>query len=201
MKEYMSGSELRQCLHISTRKMKYLMDNNYIPHENTGHTTHKYRIRREDVTDFMRRMENEDGFLSELTGLFSNRTEWHPLPLLEVTKENCSAFRAWLTEQWQELPDALPVKDVIKLIGGRPIQIHELINNGTLHGVTIGSKVYCSKSEVIKYAASREKLANPNSQIYRELIRAFKKRQCRVRENEKRRCKRQDLRNQGVSND
>ena len=34
-KEFMSGSELRQYLHISTRKMKYLMDNNYIPHENT----------------------------------------------------------------------------------------------------------------------------------------------------------------------
>ena len=44
-KEFMSGSELRQYLHISTRKMKYLMDNNYIPHENTGHTTHKYRVR------------------------------------------------------------------------------------------------------------------------------------------------------------
>ena len=27
-KEFMSGSELRQYLHISTRKMKYLMDNN-----------------------------------------------------------------------------------------------------------------------------------------------------------------------------
>ena len=48
-KQFMSGSELRQYLHISTRKMKYLMDNNYIPHENTGHTTHKYRVRTEDT--------------------------------------------------------------------------------------------------------------------------------------------------------
>lgn len=29
-KEFMSGSELRQYLHISTRKMKYLMDNHYM---------------------------------------------------------------------------------------------------------------------------------------------------------------------------
>ena len=41
-KDFMSGSELRQYLHISTRKMKYLMDHDYIPHENTGHATHKY---------------------------------------------------------------------------------------------------------------------------------------------------------------
>ena len=77
-KEFMSGSELRQYLHISTRKMKYLMDNNYIPHENTGHTTHKYRVRTEDAVWFKARMDTEPGFLSELSGMFSNRTEWHP---------------------------------------------------------------------------------------------------------------------------
>ena len=77
-KEFMSGSELRQYLHISTRKMKYLMDHNYIPHENTGHATHKYLVRTEDAVRFKTRMDTELGFLSELSGMFSNRTEWHP---------------------------------------------------------------------------------------------------------------------------
>ena len=40
----MSGSELRQYLHISTRKMKYLMDNDYIPHENNGLFLTEYRF-------------------------------------------------------------------------------------------------------------------------------------------------------------
>lgn len=48
-KENMSGYQLRQYLHISTRKVKYLMDNNYIPHENTRHTTHKYKVLIEDA--------------------------------------------------------------------------------------------------------------------------------------------------------
>ena len=61
-KDFMSGSELRQYLHISTRKMKYLMDHDYIPHENTGHATHKYRVRREEAEKFKYRMETEDGF-------------------------------------------------------------------------------------------------------------------------------------------
>ena len=105
-KEFMSGSELRQYLHISTRKMKYLMDNNYIPHENTGHTTHKYRVRTEDAVRFKARMDTEPGFLSELSGMFSNRTKWHPLPMFEATPENCEAFRRWLNSQWAELPEA-----------------------------------------------------------------------------------------------
>ena len=99
--EFMSGSELRQYLHISTRKMKYLMDNNYIPHENTGHTTHKYRVRTEYAVRFKARMDTEPGFLSELSGMFSNRTEWHPLPMFEATPENCEAFRRWLTYSGQ----------------------------------------------------------------------------------------------------
>ena len=93
-KKYMSGCQLRQYLHISTRKMKYLMDHDYIPHENTGHATHKYRVLVEDAEVFKYRMENETGFLAELNGMFSNRTEWHPRPLIEVTEENCNAFRA-----------------------------------------------------------------------------------------------------------
>ena len=101
--KYMSGCKLRQYLHISTRKMKYLMDHNYIPHENTGHTTHKYRVLIEDAEMFKLRMDTEVGFLSELNGLFSNRTEWHPRPLLEATEENCKAFRLWLEMLWAEL--------------------------------------------------------------------------------------------------
>ncbi|MDO5412901.1 MAG: hypothetical protein Q4G31_05430, partial [bacterium] len=71
-KEYLSGSELRQYLHISTRKMKYLMDHDYIPHEDTGQATRKYRVRREDAIAFKQRVETEPGFLSEPTGCFNN---------------------------------------------------------------------------------------------------------------------------------
>lgn len=186
----MSGSEVRQYLHISTRKMKYLMDNNYIPHENTGHATHKYRVRREDVEAFAYRIDNEVGFLSELTGMFSNRTEWHPRPLLEVTKENCKAFKKWLKTEWADLPDALPVVQAAKLIGCQPHRIHEIAREGKITAVTLGRTEYIPKNELIAYAASPEKLSKPTSNTYKELIRKFKARQCRERENEKRREKR-----------
>ncbi len=81
-KDFMSGSELRQYLHISTRKMKYLMDHDYIAHENTGHATHKYRVSREEAERFKCRVETEDGFLAELSGKFSNRTGRQPRRIL-----------------------------------------------------------------------------------------------------------------------
>ena len=141
-KQFMSGSELRQYLHISTRKMKYLMDNNYIPHENTGHTTHKYRVRTEDAVRFKARMDTEPGFLSELSGMFSNRTEWHPLPMFEATPENCEAFRRWLSSHWAELPDALPTQTAAELVGHSPQRIYEWIQEEALTGIKLGSIQY-----------------------------------------------------------
>ena len=189
-KEFMSGSELRQYLHISTRKMKYLMDNNYIPHENTGHTTHKYRVRTEDAVRFKARMDTEPGFLSELSGMFSNRTEWHPKPLIEVTEENCTAFRQWLEKEWAELPEALPTQMAAELVGHNPQSIHKLIKENVLHGVKIGAVQYIPKTEFIAYMALPKKLAVPRTEKYKELIKAFKYKQRREHENEQRRCKR-----------
>lgn len=189
-KKYMSGSQLRQYLHISTRKMKYLMDHNYIPHENTGHATHKYRVLAEDAEAFKYRMDNEEGFLAELNGKFSNRTEWHPRPLIEVTEENCNAFRQWLENEWAELPDALPTKTAAALVGHNPQRIHEMIKNETLHGIKIGAVQYIPKTEFISYMASPQKLSNSRTEKYKELIRAFKYKQRRERENEQRRRKR-----------
>lgn len=188
-KKYMSGCQLRQYLHISTRKMKYLMDHNYIPHENTGHATHKYRVLVEDAEVFKYRMENETGFLAELNGMFSNRTEWHSKPLIDVTEENCNAFRLWLEKEWAELPDALPTKTASSLIGCQPQRIYELIKENVLHGIKIGAVQYIPKSEFIVYTASPEKLAKPTSDEYRKLIQEFKKRMCRERENAKKKGK------------
>lgn len=189
-KNYMSGCQLRQYLHISTRKMKYLMDHNYIPHENTGHATHKYRVLKEDAEKFKFRMDNEIGFLAELNGMFSNRTEWYPRPLIEVTEENCTAFRQWLEKEWAELPEALPTQTAAELVGHSPQRIHEWIREETLTGIKLGTVQYCAKAEFIGFMASPQRLAHPRTEKYKELIREFKYIQRRERENEQRRQKR-----------
>ena len=141
------------------------MDHNYIPHENTGHTTHKYRVLIEDAEKFKFRMDNEIGFLAELNGMFSNRTEWHPRPLIEVTEENCEAFSLWLEKEWAEFPDALPTQTAAELMGHNPQSIHKLIKENVLHGVKIGAVQYIPKIEFISYLASPKKLATYRKSI------------------------------------
>ena len=165
----MSGSELRQYLHISTRKLKYLMDHDYIPHENTGQTTHKYRVLVKDARAFKRRMDTEPEFLSELTGLFNNR----PPAAKKHTIIDSESFQNYLLLRWEALPDALPTQQAAQLIGVNPQRLHEQIRAGKLHGAKIGGRQYCVKVEIIAYASAPKRLAHPRDEAYKALIEGY----------------------------
>ena len=172
-KEYLSGSELRQYLHISTRKMKYLMDHDYIPHEDTGQATHKYRVRREDAIAFKQRMETEPGFLSELTGCFNNGGIVERSPAGERAVIDSRDFQNYLLLLWASLPEALPTQEAARRIGVNPQRLHELIRAGKLHGVKIGRAQYCVKREIIAYAAAPARLAHPSGETYKALVAGY----------------------------
>ena len=63
-KQFMSGSELRQYLHISTRKMKYLMDNNYI-NRTEWHPLPMFEATPENCEAFRRWLESQWAELPE----------------------------------------------------------------------------------------------------------------------------------------
>ena len=140
-------------------------------------------------------MEQEPNFLRELSGQFSSRKTHRPKrPTLKPTEENCREFEAFLTDLWAELPDALPATEAATLVGYAPQRIRELIKENVLHGVKVGAVQYIVKNEFIAYLSFAEKLSKPITPAYYELIRNFKRRQCRVRENEKRRITRPETR-------
>ena len=165
----MSGSKLCRYLHISTRKMKYLMDHDYIPHENTGQATHKYRVLAKDARAFKRRMETEPDFLSELAGLFNSQTPAEK----KRSVIDSEGFQNYLLLLWEALPDALPTQQAARLIGVNPQRIHEQIRAGTLHGAMIGGKQYCVKLEIIAYASAAKRLAHLRGDAYRALIEGY----------------------------
>ena len=195
-KQYMSGCQLRQYLHISTRKLKFLMDHKLIPHINTGHATHKYLVLKEDAEKFLVRLGTDQKLIEKLRGQFPHEGERHPKPFFVASEENCTAFRYWLEKRWAEFPDALPTLTAAQISGHNAQRIRELIKENILHGVIISTTQYIAKTEFISYLSTPEKLAIPRTEAYRELIREFKKRQCRERENEIRRQKRKMAREQ-----
>ena len=168
----LTGSQLRQYLHISTRKLKYLMDHDYIPHEDTGQATYRYRVRWEDAVEFKRRMEEEPGFLGELAGQFSShhppKPRPKPEPVFQPTPENCRRFRQWLAQRWANQPDALPIQRAAQLLGRTPQTLHRWVKLGKLPAAQVGRFQYCPKGELLRFLATPEHLPN-----CRELLRLF----------------------------
>lgn len=179
MDKILSGSELRQYLHISTRKMKYLLDHGYIPCENNGQATHKHSVRLDDADEFKRKSETQPGFLSELSGVFTSRKCGKKPLMFEATEANCAAFCAYLTEKWADFPDALPTQQAAALVGCQPQKLHKAVADSQLHGVKIGSVQYIVKEEFITYIAAPVRLSAATSETLRIMIMEFKKRQKR----------------------
>ena len=170
MGAYLSADELYRYLHISKRKLKFLLENGYIPCIDTEKKTHRFLIKISDAKDFKRRMDTESGFLSELYGQFNSGIYKPRKKLIDPTPENCRAFQKFLTERWADFPDALPTKLAAELIGCAPQRVGDWMRKGVISSVSIGGARYCSKAEVIAYCASPEMLRRPGAERYRGLI-------------------------------
>lgn len=178
---YISGSELRQFLHISTRKMKFIMDNNLIPHENTGQVTHKYRVKRKDAAKFKSKMKSDPNFMIEFKGQFTSRPDKQKEKVkrekenTEFTLSNEKKFVSYIKMLWQDLPDAIPAQEVAKIIGVNPKSLHRLKREGKLNSVNIAHVQYCAKSEIIYYLASETQIRFNRTEEYLAIYNGFLK--------------------------
>ena len=168
---YMSGEELYQFLHVSKRKMKYMLENGYLPYIDTGKKTHRYIVLRTDAETFAERLKNDQVVKADLKGLF-NSTQI-PLPP-KIDEESCKQFAKHLHEIWRNEPDALPVGRVAELVGLHRGRICELCKQGRLFYVNVEDRWICSKENVIAHFSSPEVLRKLNmTQRLGELAKGF----------------------------
>ena len=176
----LTGSEFRQYVHISTRKMKYLMDNDIVPHLNTGQTTHKYDIKKSDADEFLRKVKCDPAFMSDCKGLFSSRYE-HPKRFepLNADKERetkrdlnekYSHAVSYFTYLWRDQPDILRATAAADLIGANRQYIRRKQESDELNVVMIKGTLMLSKRELIRFVCTKKHIFNPPTIKLKELI-------------------------------
>ena len=176
---YMSGSELRKYLHISTRKLKFIMDNGLIPHEDTGRITHKYQISKTEAAKFKKRMAKDKNFMIEYRGLFSSRGNQFERVKAKVDEyidwviENTTEFKSYIKQIMKALPDAIPVQEAARLIGVNPKSLHRLKHEGKLNSVNVGHIQYCAKQEIIEYMVSEVQIRFNRTEEYLKYYKGF----------------------------
>ncbi len=172
---------------MSGRKVIYLLEHNYIPYVNTGKTTHKYQILRKDAESFKLQIEQNPFLLAHLNGNFSSR---EPKTPRHIAPFDYDALNEYLLELWKAAPDAIPINQAAKLLGTSWRYLLKLNENGDLEMIIVMGKKYFLKENIIAYLIRPEVTLRPQIGNYKEVISEFKKQQCRVHENEKRRQKR-----------
>lgn len=173
--EYISGETLYKFLHISKRKMKYLLENGYIPYIDTGKRTYRYVIKIEDAERFKNRYATDSELQDYIKGKFSCGTPYNEMPkLIDATPENSRRFKSFLIKKWNKEPDAITAKRVAELVGLGPQRIRTLCEEKKIFSVKLNERIYCSKETVIKYFSSVERLQKPyTTKVYSDLVKQF----------------------------
>lgn len=84
--EYISAEQLYQICHIAKRKAKWLLDNGVIPCHNSGKKTRCYRIRLEDVINYLQECEHDSEAVIAPVGTFCSYQRVSPIAQIDRTE-------------------------------------------------------------------------------------------------------------------
>jgi hypothetical protein len=162
--------------HISKRKATWLLENGYIPCEDTGKKTRRFKIRITDVIEYLTRLEDSPESLLTPPGIFSSGIKYRPKNKV-VEPIDSDKFMKMLKKRWSSFPDALTVSDVIKMTGYCQTTISEWISKEKLFGVWYRNKYLIPKDCLIEYMATKAHRITQKSKKHMSLIRKFQEQQ------------------------
>lgn len=111
--EVISADQLYRICHISKRKAKWLLEHGYIPCEDSGKKTRRYKIRLNDVIDYLLTLEAASDLVATPVGAFNvKRKQLNPVAQI-CQKE----FQRFLYNIWTDEADILRISDVQVLLG------------------------------------------------------------------------------------
>ena len=179
--------QLYQICHISKRKAKWLLDNKVIPCEDSGKKTWRYRIKTDDVIEYLQNCEIRGDMAP--VGIFSSQQagnrrkkadEFYPLYEYLSIDSHIEQLRNYYIKLFKQFPDGLTTTDIAQMTGFTKTAINGWIQNGYLkayHGQTNRiPKTYlldfvCSNYYIkmhTRSASQREHMLNFLEQILKE---------------------------------
>ncbi|WP_411677821.1 helix-turn-helix domain-containing protein [Caproicibacter sp.] len=172
--EVISQDQLYRICRISKRKATWLLENGYIPCEDTGKKTRRFKIRITDVIEYLIRLEYSPESLLTPLGIFSSGIKYKPKHKM-VEPIDSDEFMKMLKKRWRSSPDALTVDDAVKLTGYCKTTVSEWIAKKKLFGVWYYNKYLIPKDYLIEYMATKAHRITQKSKEHSALIQEYQK--------------------------
>jgi excisionase family DNA binding protein len=150
--EIISQDQLYRICRISKRKATWLLENGYVPCEDSGKKTRRFKIRIDDVIIYLTKLEKHPESLQTPPGIFSSRAKYRSIKQMQEPIDPKS-FTKMLKKEWSNFPDALTTNDVAKLIGYTQSTLSDWIIQNKIIGIRYYNKYLIPKDSLIKYLA------------------------------------------------
>lgn len=177
--EELTLDQMRVICRIAKRSAKYLLDHDIVPCESTGKKTRQYKIRRDDVIEYLK-LRKEWGSQIPI-GVLNGRI---PNPLRQ--KENVNTFSShikpgmecelatYFGSLFKDYPDVLYMRDVLFLTGVSKEAMRKRIKRGDLEAVYYGRKTFIPKQALLDFMLSPSYLSSYfTSKRFNEILGGF----------------------------
>lgn len=134
--QVLSGEQVRCALHISKRKCAWMLNNGFIKCQNTGKRTRKYTVLKEDLLTYIEDSQIHPEKYVTPYAEFSTVKYNKPRPHKTGFPSSLpSTFRPWLEQEFEHVPDALTIQQVIFTTGYTDNTVNRWLRQGHLKSV------------------------------------------------------------------
>lgn len=167
--EIVSMDQFYRICHISKRSAKYLLENDIVPHTDTGKKTWRYEIRLDDIITYLRRRE-QWGSMIPIGAVSSrplsrkkyvSRQSFHHLISPDVDKEK--EVREYFTFIYADYPDVLKTSEVAEITGLHKSTVLKVLKTGELQSLKINRDYMVPKPFLLDFVVTRRYLYSTSS--------------------------------------
>ena len=171
--EVITKDQFYRICHISKRKARWLLENGVIPCEDSGKKTRRFKIKLDDVIEFLE--FRDAGGLDDMmpVGISSSEGYGYP-PKQPRTRLDNGALQAFLLDRWVDSPDMLTVPQTATLCGYSAATIERWFQKNHLEGIIYRGMILLSKESLAEWLASdKGQNIQRQSEVHQELVEDF----------------------------
>ena len=154
----LSGEQVRCILHISKRKCAWMLNNGFIKCQNTGKRTRKYTVFKDDLIAYIEdSAKHPEKYVTPYAEFSSAKyvTARKPRPRKTGFPSSLpSTFRPWLEQEFEHVPDALTIQQVIATTGYTDNTVNRWHRQGYLKSVQTQTTKIIPKLWLIDFCCS-----------------------------------------------
>lgn len=168
--ETITMEQFYRIAHISKRKASWLLTNGIVPCEDSGKQTRRFKIRLDDVIDYLQKVQGGTLNVSIPSGIFaSGATSKPPREYLD-----CDELKEQFLADWYAAPDMLTVKQASEISGYVGTSILRWVNQKQVKGVLYHERYLISKESLAEFLSSKDgQDIVQKSEIHRDVIEQF----------------------------